>query len=279
MSDALEDHYGRDKLLDSILRTLHEAGRDVDALTRDDLAGFEEFHLQGREGTRELARLAEIGPGDEVLDIACGLGGPARTLASEIGCRVTGIDLTGSYVDAAVGLTRRVGLAGRVSFRRANALELPFDDASFDVVWLQHMQFNVDDKARLLAGIARVLRPGGRVALHEIFAGPEGPLHFPVPFDPDGSLSHMITPETFLALAGRAGLECRHWRDITERATSWVERSLASLEERPVEAPSPLGQNIVMGPQFFDVLRVMLRNLKENRARVLLGVLEKSGAR
>ncbi|HYW91462.1 MAG TPA: methyltransferase domain-containing protein [Gammaproteobacteria bacterium] len=276
MSDALEDHYGRDKLLDSILRTLHEAGRDVDALTRDDLAGFEEFHLQGREGTRELARLAEIGPDDQVLDVACGLGGAARTLAAEIGCRVTGIDLTESCIEAAVELTRRVGLAERVSFRHGDALELPFDDGAFDVVWLQHMQFNVEEKARLLAGIARVLCPGGRVALHEIFAGPGGPLHFPVPFDPDGSLSHMIAPEAFLELAGRAGLQCRHWRDITARAGSWVERSLASLETRPVEAPSPLGPNVVMGPRFFDVLRVLLRNLREDRARVLLGVLEKS---
>ena len=164
----------------------------------------------------------------------------------------------------------------RLAFVAAAAERLPFDDGAFDVVWLQHMQFNVEEKARLLAGIARVLCPGGRVALHEIFAGPGGPLHFPVPFDPDGSLSHMVAPEAFLELAGRAGLQCRHWRDITARAGSWVERSLASLETRPVEAPSPLGPNVVMGPRFFDVLRVLLRNLREDRARVLLGVLEKS---
>ncbi len=278
MTDALEAHYGRDKLLDTILRTLREAGRDPDTLSRDDLASFEEFHLQGREGTRELARLAEIDASDRVLDVACGLGGPARTLAAERGCEVTGVDLIPAYLQAAAEFTRRVGLSGRVSFQRADALALPFADASFDVVWLQHMQVNVERKADLLVELARILRPHGRLALHEIFAGPHGPLHFPVPFDPDGSLSHMVTAERFLELSARAGFGVLHWRDISARTISWARRSLESIQARPAGAPPLLGQNMILGPRFFDMLRTMLRNLEEARARVILGVLERDRA-
>jgi sarcosine/dimethylglycine N-methyltransferase len=89
MSDyahTINQHYGQMELGAKILTALRAAGKDLDALTRDDLVSFDEQHDGGREGTRELARLAGLRAGMHVLGIGSGLGGPARTLTAEYGC-------------------------------------------------------------------------------------------------------------------------------------------------------------------------------------------------
>jgi ubiquinone/menaquinone biosynthesis C-methylase UbiE len=120
MSDyahVINQHYGQAELGAKILTALRAAGKDLEALTRDDLASFDEQHDGGREGTLELARLAGLRTGMHVLDIGSGLGGPARTLAAEFGCQVTGLDLTEASCQVAEMLTTRVGLSERVTFR------------------------------------------------------------------------------------------------------------------------------------------------------------------
>lgn len=170
--ERVERHYARDDdILLCIAAALREAGKDPSRLAPADLAPVDEFHIRGRESTVELARRAAPRTGERVLDLGCGLGGSARYLAAEHGCAVTGIDLTHAYVDAARTLTRWVGLDGRVRFEAADALALPFDDASFDLVWTEHVQMNIADKSRLYAEIARVLAPGGRLALHDFLRG------------------------------------------------------------------------------------------------------------
>src|SRR6266571_2285832 len=123
---ATNAYWGRTGLERSILEALAAAGKNVDALTIDDLAPADQFHSGGKNATQRLARLANLRPGMRVLDVGGGLGGPARTLAVEFGCDVTVVDLTASYVRAAEMLTARLGLGDRVMHHAGNALELPF---------------------------------------------------------------------------------------------------------------------------------------------------------
>ena len=102
-----------------------------------------------------------------VLDVGSGVGGPARFLAATYGCRVTGIDLSEPFVEAARYLTQRTGQSERVLFEAASALDLPFDDGQFDVVLLQHVAMNISDGARLRE-IRRVLKPGGKFATFDV---------------------------------------------------------------------------------------------------------------
>ena len=76
LSTRLNEQYGFETLAEEVLSELQRAGKDVEALTRQDLVTFEEFHLRGRSATRELAQLADLQPGMHVIDVGCGVGGP-----------------------------------------------------------------------------------------------------------------------------------------------------------------------------------------------------------
>lgn len=166
----MDGYWEREHLGEAILAALAAAGKDLDRLTVDDLAVTDHFHTGGKAASLRLARLVGAAPGLRVLDVGGGLGGPARMLAAEFGCRVTVVDLTESFVRAGRMLTGRLGLDDRVRHHVGDALALPFDAASFDVVWTQNSGMNIADKERMYAGFARVLRPGGLLALQEPMA-------------------------------------------------------------------------------------------------------------
>ncbi len=107
-----------------------------------------------------------------MLDVCAGLAGPARFLAARRGCRVIGLELNAGRAAGGARLTRRVGLAGRVISVRGDAQWLPFADASFDACISQEAFLHVADKAAVLAGCHRVLRPGGRLAFTDWVAHP-----------------------------------------------------------------------------------------------------------
>ena len=205
---ATNAYWGRDGLDRTILDALRTAGRNVDSLTVDELAPADHFHSGGKSATLRLARLAALRPGLRVLDVGGGLGGPARTLATEFGCRVTVVDLTESYVRAGAALTARLGLGDRVTHRVGDALALDVGGDAFDVVWSQNSGMNIPEKERLYAGFARVLRPGGLLALQEPMAGPVQPVVFPVMWARDAGSSFLRVPGEMRRVIEAAGFEC-----------------------------------------------------------------------
>jgi len=271
-SAQVDSHYGRGGILDAILGALRQMGKDVARLTPADLAPVDEFHIRGREATLELARRAPLTAGQRVLDVGSGLGGSARHLAVEHLCKVVGIDLTQEYVDVANALADRVGLKDAVEFRQGSALELPFDDGAFDVVWTEHVQMNIADKHAFYAEIARVLAPRGRLLFHDIFAGGGGPPHFPVPWAEDASISFLAAPDAVRAILESTGLSVRDWDDKSRQSLDWF---TAGLEKLKQSGPPPLGIHLLMGPTAKAKFGNLVRNLGEQRVVVIQAVADK----
>ncbi|MFI9841277.1 SAM-dependent methyltransferase [Nonomuraea sp. NPDC051941] len=116
--------------------------------------------------------------GDRVLDCGCGPGKPGVQLAKATGAEVIGISISTGDVELANARARAEGLQDRVRFRHANMLEMPFEDDSFDHVMAFESIVHIPDRAAVLKEIARVLKPGGRVALTDFItkgAPPEDP--------------------------------------------------------------------------------------------------------
>jgi SAM-dependent methyltransferase len=258
-TDAVAAHYHRDALYEAILDALARDGKDPARLTIDDLQMVDEVHSRGRETTAEVARLTAIGAGDRVLDVGCGLGGPARYLASRFGCRVTGIDLTAAFVETGNRLSELLDLSTRVSARVGNALAMPFADAAFDLAWTIQMQMSIADKARLYREIRRVLVAGGRLVFQDIVRGPVAGLLTPLPWAGDPAHSFLLPPEELRATIAAAGFEEVLWRDTTAAMQAWQAQQPAAPS---AHAPRPaLGIHLVLGPDAAAKRRNAQRNL------------------
>jgi len=266
---SVEAHYGRGGLGPAILSGLRALGKDIERIAPADLAAVDHFHIGGRAATLDLARLAGLTPGMRVLDVGGGLGGPARTLAQDFGCRVTVLDLTAEFCRVGADLTARTGLGDRVAFEHASALEMPFPDGMFDVAWTQHSSMNIQDKRALYAEIRRVLRAGGRLALHEVMAGPGGLPHFPVPWAAEPSQSFLEPAARVRTLLRDLGFVEVTWIDETVECAEWFRQRLAP------PTPPPLGIHLVLGEEFRAMSMNQIRNLEEGRISVIKAVWDR----
>jgi cyclopropane fatty-acyl-phospholipid synthase-like methyltransferase len=226
----------------------------------------------GLEATQALARLFSPSPGSYVLDIGSGLGGPSRYLAANYGCRVIGIDITEEYCRIASVLAARMGLEDRVEYRHGDARVLLFPDETFDGAWTQHVSMNIAEKKQLYEGTRRILKVGGRFALHDVVQRTPGPILFPVPWARTQEISHLQSMEAMSKTILDAGFVLVAWNDVTEDALRFLDAMVA--RSRNAETPR-LGLHLVLGPDFSEMVRNFRRNLAEERCGVVQAVFQR----
>ena len=111
-----------------------------------------------------------------VLDVGCGIGEPARRIASRVDCEIVGLNIGCGQVRQGRELIARAGLAARVDIRHGNALHMPLPDGGFDAAICLEAAGDIcvraADKPRLLAELRRVLRPGGQVGFSDLVFDP-----------------------------------------------------------------------------------------------------------
>lgn len=270
-------YYSPNDLFSKIIEGLDKLGIDLANVTLDDLQPVDEFHIRGDTATKELIELAEFTPDMHILDVGCGIGGSTRRLSQETGCRVTGIDLSEAYIDTAERLTQLLGMQEQVGFHACSALELPFEDNSFDGVWSLQMNMNVEDKLSWLKETFRVIKPGGRAVFYELCGNKNTPLHFPVPWAQDSSMSFLVPPALFRNQITSAGFDIELWNDKTDLA----QIAFANASE-PVGKPNLpfLGVYLLVGEDIQTKAYNLHRNLDEERVSLIETVAVKriSGA-
>ena len=261
IEDAVARHYGGEGLLAQIIAGLAASGKDADNLQPDDLAPVEEFHIGGRVATGHAVEKLAPQADHHVLDVGCGIGGTARFIADQIGCRVTGIDLTPEYIEVAQALTMRTGLADKVTFHTASALDMPFEDAAFDAAITIHVAMNIADRPGLYGEIARVMKSGARFCVYDVMKKSGEDITYPVPWAESSDTSHLTTPDEMQALLGGAGFDVIEVEDKTDFAIDFFSQSIAAS----ADGPPPLGLHLLMGASAPVKFKNMLENVQNGR--------------
>jgi SAM-dependent methyltransferase len=200
---TIADHWAKGDVYALILSALEKSGRPLQGLTVEDLAPVDHFHARGFPATIDLADCLAVKSDFHILDIGCGLGGPARYFARRFRCKVTGIDITPVFVEAGNRLTTLIGMAGQVTIEHGDGQRLPYADNIFDGAYTQHVTMNVADRRRFFCEAYRVLKPGAFFALTEHGLGSAGNRYHPLPWSMDGSGAYLVAPsETRVLLDG-----------------------------------------------------------------------------
>lgn len=264
MSDeaAVTRHYGSDGIARRVLDALRAATGPETPITPDSLAPFDHFHGRRVAGTKDIAALLAPRPGERLLDIGSGIGGPARWFAAKFDVEVTGVDLTPEFCAAAAALNAMTGLADRVRIIQGSALALPVPDRAYDAAYSQNVIMNVADKERFYGEAFRVLRPGGRLALSNMCAEPSGEPYYPVPWADTRDASFLETPETMKANLAAAGFEIVAFRDITPEILEAIRRSRERSDKGNVRR---IAVDVIMGGRAREMRTNATRTLEEGR--------------
>lgn len=196
----------------------------------DKLGSFAHMHIRGGQATQELIEAAGYGKGMKIADIGAGMGGSSLMLAAA-GCDVVAVEPTPALIQAGRTIAEKLG--STVRFVEGGFPDVPLESGAFDGVWMQHMNMHIADKSVILGEVYRLLKPGGKLAIHELF-GDQSRLTFPLPWSSDGSFSYVVPFEAYVSAAEAAGLrKLRSWSDA-EKSREGLQ---AMLEMEPGRSP------------------------------------------
>jgi SAM-dependent methyltransferase len=131
---------------------------------------------------------------------------------------------------------------------------------------------NIANKAGFYREIGRVLKPGGQLAFHDIFAGGKGGLHLPVPWAADASINHLIAVKELQALMEDLGFAPIRWEDKTNASVAFFQ---AALKRMRTDGLMPVGLHLLMEKDAAAKFANMLRNLEEDRVRVVQALMKR----
>ena len=265
---VVSDHYTHGSLLAEIEAAIDRMGKTLDSITIDDLGAVDEFHIGGRLATDNLLSQCDFSDQHHLLDVGCGLGGASRYVATKRNSRITGIDLTDEYIETGKVLCDWVGLEKLVSLQQGSALDMPFEDDSFDGGYMLHVGMNIADKNKLFQEIYRVLRKGATFAVYDVMQHKKGDLAYPVPWAAEASTSSLSNPEQYKQALLNAGFEICAECNRQDFALEFFKQLREKMQASG--GPPPLGLHTLMQ----ESTALKLKNMVDNISAGLIAPVE-----
>lgn len=282
---STEQHYQISEdptaLWQAICAHLIDKGFSESDLSSDLLAPIDQLHIGGRSASTDLLAASGLAPESYILEIGSGLGGTARLLSDRLDAHITAVDITPAFTFACQQINRIQGYS-TINSLCADACELPLAESSQDAVWSQHTIMNIPDKDKLLTSLARVLKKGGKLLLHEIIAGQNSePLALPVPWASHAQQSHLPSLSELVEQLARHRFKPLHCQLITDKALQWrtkhTQREQGQSTEGNIQRQSPLSPTLVFGERFMTMGKNVQQNLADGKVQILEAVFEYQG--
>lgn len=254
-------HYQHGSLIKVIEEGFNHQGKTPSDISLDDMSVIDEFHIGGRQASEEFLDQLQLQERSLVLDVGCGLGGPARFVASRFGCLVSGIDLTHEYVDTGNILSNWVGLHKKVVLQQGSAMALPFPDGQFDAAYMMHVGMNIVDKKSLFVEVFKVLKPDGIFGIYDVMQIGSGEMQYPAPWAASKNTSSLASPQDYQTGLKEAGFNILATRERGDFAIEFFENMKRRMAE--TNADPALGLHVLMGDDAKTKVANVLQSIKE----------------
>ena len=256
----ISKNYNQTDLLDKIKLCLSDMDINTSELTTKDLSLFDQMHLGGSAAVKIVSQELNLNKKSNVLDLGCGLGGPARLISEINNCTVEGIDLMPGYINAGNKLSEMVGLRDKVSLMSGNVLNLPYDNETFDASYMVHVGMNISNKLSLMKNVYRVLKNKGIFAIFDQIKLNNNRTKLPLPWASKQRQSSIGSIDDYKSSLTKAGFTILKFDIMNETALKWIQKSIINLNHNNKKG---LAFNLLMGKSFQEKYFNLIDEIKK----------------
>ncbi len=238
----------------------------------EDLFPIDQYHARGIGATVDLGKRMPIRENQSILDIGCGLGGPARYYAKKFKCHITGIDITPSFIEIGNEFNKLTSMSSMVELNVGNGEKLEFKNGIFDGAYSQHLTMNISDRIKFFSEAYRVLKKGSFFAFTEHGLGPTGNPIFPLPWADNQDMSFLLQPKETVTLLKEIGFINIK---LIETGDKYIEGYEKLIQKQPKSEKPTLGIHVIGGSSMHERSINSMRSIKENRTLPFEIVCEK----
>ena len=268
----IEKFWTRGDLHSRIHQAMSLSGLNKKKLEIEDLFPIDQYHARGIKATVDLGKRMPIRENQNILDIGCGLGGPARYYAKEFKCHITGIDITPSFIEIGNEFNKLTSMSSMVELNVGNGEELVFKNEIFDGAYSQHVTMNISDRIKFFSEAYRVLKKGSFFAFTEHGLGPTGNPIFPLPWADNEDMSFLFPPKETVTILKEIGFINIKLNETGYKDIEGYERL---IQKQPKSEKPTLGIHVIGGSSMHERSINSMRSIKENRTLPFEIVCEK----
>jgi ubiquinone/menaquinone biosynthesis C-methylase UbiE len=245
---------------------VHKAMKDADLINKkleiEDLFPIDQYHARGIAATVDLGKRMPIRENSKILDIGCGLGGPARYYSKEFKCFIEGIDITPSFIELGTEFNKLTDMSNQVHLNVGNGETLDFEDNFFDGAYSQHVTMNISNREKFFSEAYRVLKTHSFFAFTEHGLGPIGNPVYPLPWADNENMSYLLTPKKTISLLKDVGFYEIEIIETGAKYMSGYEKLMSQTKD--IKQPI-LGIHVIGGQSMTERSMNSLTSIKERR--------------